>query len=70
MTFTLARVGAAVMLLVALGRNPYDFYTLMRWAVCGVCVYGAYLEFERKRLAWGWVFAIMAIAFNPIAPEV
>jgi hypothetical protein len=66
--FTLARLGAATMLIVGLGRNAYDFYTIMRWVVCGVSAYGAYLEFERKRQAWAWVFAIMSIAFNPIAP--
>lgn len=68
MAFTLARIVAAVLLLVAVGRNAYDFYTIMRWIVCGVCAYGAYLEFERKRTVWAWLFAIMAIAFNPIVP--
>jgi hypothetical protein len=68
MAFTLARVGAAVLLLVAVGRNAYDFYTIMRWIVCGVSAYGAFVEFERKRTGWAWTFAIMAVAFNPIAP--
>jgi hypothetical protein len=64
----LARIGAAILLLVAVGRNAYDFYTIMRWIVCGICAYGAYFEYERKRTVWGWTFAIMAVAFNPIAP--
>ena len=68
MAFTLARVGAAVLLLVAVGRNAYDFYTIMRWIVCGVSAYGAFVEFEQKRTAWAWTFVIMAVAFNPIAP--
>jgi hypothetical protein len=68
MAFVFARVGAAVLLLFALGRNPYDFYTIMRWIVCGVSAYGAFTEFERKRSAWPWTFVIIAIAFNPIAP--
>ena|SRR6266516_3609427 len=68
MVFALARLGAAAMLLFALGRNAYDFYTIMRWVVCGVCAYGAFNEFERKRPAWGWLFAVVAVAFNPIAP--
>ena len=65
--FTIARLAAAAMLLAALGKNAYDFYTIMRWAVCGVFSYGAYIEFERKRQAWGCLFVVMAVAFNPIA---
>lgn len=66
--FMLARLGAAALLLMALGRNSYDFYTIMRWMVCGVCSYGAFLEFERDRSIWAWPFVIMAVAFNPIVP--
>jgi hypothetical protein len=69
MAFTLARLGAAALLLIAVGRNhPYDFYTIMRWVVCGVCTYGAFVEFERSRPTWAWLFVIVAVAFNPIAP--
>ena len=68
MAFVLARVGAAVLVLFALGRNPYDFYTIMRWIVCGVSAYGAYTKFERNPPAWAWTFVIMAVAFNPIVP--
>lgn len=68
MAFTLARLGAAVLLLVAVGQNPYDFYTIMRWVVCAVCTYAAFVEFERNRPGWAWLFVIMAVAFNPIVP--
>lgn len=68
MAFTLARLGAAALLLIAVGLNPYDFYTIMRWVVCGVCTYGAFVEFERGRTTWAWLFVIMAVAFNPIVP--
>lgn len=66
--FKLARVVAAVLLLVAIGQNPYDFYTIMRWIVCGVSAYGAYREFERKRAGWAWTFVVLAVTFNPISP--
>lgn len=68
MPFMFARLGAAALLLVALGRNSYDFYTIMRWVVCGVCSYGAFVEFGRNRSTWAWLFVIMAVAFNPIVP--
>jgi hypothetical protein len=68
MALIFARVGSAILLLVALGRNPYDFYTIMRWIVCGVSVYSVFVEFERKRTAWAWAFVVMGMGFNPIAP--
>ena len=56
------------MLLVAVGKNPYDFYTIMRWIVCGVCGYVAFVEFGRNRSMWAWLFVVIAVAFNPIVP--
>ena len=66
--FTLVRLGAAGLLLVAVGKNPYDSYTIMRWIVCGVCGYVALVEFGRKRSIWAWLFVVVAVAFNPIVP--
>ena len=68
MAFVFVRLGTAAMLLAALGDHSYDFYTILRWVVCGVSAYGAFTEFERKRKAWGWAFAIAAVAFTPVAP--
>src|SRR5437879_4273337 len=67
LALVVTRLGAVVMLLLALGRHPYDFYTIMRWMVCGVCAYAAYTEFQRKHPTWGWALTIIAVAFNPIA---
>lgn len=68
MPFLLARIGAAVLLLVAIGPLPYDFYTIMRWVVCAVSAYGAYREFGRKRVGWAWTFVVLGVTFNPISP--
>jgi hypothetical protein len=64
----LAKLIAAVMLFAALGRHPYDFYTLLRWIACGVCAYTAFQAVESKRIGWLWIFVIAAIVLNPIAP--
>jgi hypothetical protein len=66
--FSLVRLGAAGLLLFALGQNPYDFYTIMRWVVCGVCSYAAFVDFGRDRSTWAWLFVVVAVAFNPIVP--
>jgi len=66
--FVVARVIAGILLLIALDRLPYDFYTLLRFVVCGVTAYGAYLALELKRKEWMWSFGIVAVLFNPIVP--
>jgi hypothetical protein len=64
----LAKLIAAVMLFAAIGRQTYDYYTLLRWIACGVCAYTAFQAAEIKKIGWLWVFAIVAIVLNPIVP--
>jgi hypothetical protein len=68
MAFKIARIIAAILLVVALGDHPYDYYVLLRFLVCGVCGYGAYYAFRKKEEVWTWTFAIIALLFNPIIP--
>ena len=64
----IAKLIAAVMLFAALGRHPYDYYTLLRWVACGVAAFTAFQAVEIKKTGWLWVFVIVAIVLNPIAP--
>ncbi|MGH9878865.1 MAG: DUF6804 family protein [Nitrososphaerales archaeon] len=66
--FTVARIVAAFMLFFALDRNPYDYYVLLRWVVCGVSVYGAWIALELDKAGWFWCFGIIALVFNPLIP--
>ena len=66
--FTIVRLAAALMLLWALADNPYAYYQILRWVVCGVTAYSAFLALEAKKDQWAWIFGITAILFNPIAP--
>lgn len=68
MGFTIARIGAAILLFWALDRHPYSYYTLLRFIVCGVTAYGAYFASELGKKGWAWTFGIIAILFNPIIP--
>ena len=36
MFFIFARIIAAILLFYALDKHPYDYYTLLRFVVCGV----------------------------------
>jgi hypothetical protein len=64
----LPRLIAAGLLLWAMGNHPYSYYQILRWVVCGVSGYSAYIAYERKNNAWTWIFGVMAVLFNPIAP--
>jgi len=59
---------AAMMLLAAVGKWPYAYYQVMRWAVCAAGVFVAYKGWMFKR-AWAlWVFGLVAVLFNPLLP--
>ena len=66
--FRWARIGAALMLLWALADNPYAYYQILRWVVCGVNGYAAYIAAGEKQRGWAWAFGVAAVLFNPIAP--
>jgi hypothetical protein len=59
---------AAAMLVWALDRHPYDYYTILRWVVCGVAVYVAWTAANIEKVGWAWTYGIMAALFNPIIP--
>ena len=60
---------AAVMLVFAAAeKQPDSFYTLLRWICCAVFAYSAVTSFQMKRMPWLWIFAVLAVLFNPILP--
>lgn len=66
--FLLARVVAAGMLLLALTRQPYSYYTALRIVVCWVAGYGTFLALRTQRTRWAGTFGTEAVVFNPIWP--
>jgi hypothetical protein len=63
-----AKLIAAGMLVGALARHQYGYYTLLRWAVCGVAAFAAFQAAESDKSGWAWALAIVALAFNPVIP--
>ena len=58
----------AGMLLVAVAPLPYGYYQFLRWVTCGVSVFIA-VESYRWKKTWAiWLFAAIAVLFNPIFP--
>jgi hypothetical protein len=69
LTFSVvARIIASTLLFWALSRHPYGYFTLLRWVVCGVAAYSAYVSTTEKRIPWAWIFGIVALIFNPLIP--
>jgi hypothetical protein len=63
--YGVATLVAAGMLLWALDRHAYDYYTMLRVVVCGVSAFGAFLAFKRDGPLWGFGLAALALLFNP-----
>jgi hypothetical protein len=64
----LAKLIATVLLFAALGLHAFDYYTILRWIVCGVAAFTAFQAAQIKTFGWMVVFIIVAIVLNPIAP--
>jgi FtsH-binding integral membrane protein len=45
-----------------------DFYTALRWVSCAAFAYSAVVASQLQLTFWTWVFALLAILFNPIIP--
>ena len=58
----------AALLFIATAKLPYGYYTFLRFAVCGVGVYVAYVGYVGKRPWAAWTFAAIAVVFNPLIP--
>lgn len=64
----LVKLVAVGLLVAALARHQYGYYTLLRWVVCAVCVFAAYQAAESEKTGWPWALAVVAIVFNPLIP--
>lgn len=58
----------AAMLLIAIAPLPYGYYQLLRWVTCGVAVFIAIQAYSWKKIWAIWLFAVIAVLFNPLIP--
>src|SRR4051812_13778522 len=47
---------------------PYAYYQLMDWVVAGAAIMTALQSRARGQTFVIWVFALVAVVFNPVAP--
>ena len=64
-----AQFVAVVMLVWALAPiNPYSYYVLLRFVVCGIFVFLAVKANKLNKPGWTWVLGITEVVYNPLAP--
>lgn len=68
LVLALFSLGAAAMLLGALGEWPYGYYTLLRWVTSAAAVLVAIFAYQWQRIWAVVVFAFVALLFNPLVP--
>lgn len=57
---------AAIMLFLALARWPYGYYQLLRFVVCGVSAYVAFMAYNWHKIWATCLFGFIAVLFNPL----
>lgn len=62
------KIIAILALFWGLTYNPYFYYQIQRWFICILTAYCAYNAYETHKVSWLWIFGIIAVLFNPIAP--
>jgi len=63
------RYFAVLVLFLALSEeHDEDYYTLVRFVICAVCVYSAHIAFGLKKTLWLWTFGLIAAFYNPFIP--
>lgn len=65
---TILKIIAIILLSITFLDVDYFFYQLLRWYIGILSLYLAYLYYENKSEKWTWIFGIITIIFNPIAP--
>lgn len=48
--------------------NPYGYYILLRWVVCGVFAFLAVRAFILEHQGFVWILGITAAIYNPLIP--
>jgi len=46
----------------------YAYYQLMNWVVVGAAILTAFKAYKQSKEGLMWIFIIVAVIFNPVAP--
>jgi hypothetical protein len=59
-----------ILLVIAVSRLPYGYYTFLRIVTCGVALFLAIAGFQERPAiqVWSALLILIAVLFNPLAP--
>lgn len=63
-----ARIAGCVLLVFALNRMPYGYYTFLRIYLVLVLGHSAHIAFKQHQVRWTWILGVTAFTYNPILP--
>ncbi|MEJ2195360.1 MAG: hypothetical protein P8X73_10960 [Ignavibacteriaceae bacterium] len=61
-------VVALSLLIWALTKQPYSYYTFLRWITFAYACYSAYLTYNVQPEGWFVTYLFIALLFNPFIP--
>ena len=64
----IVNIASVILLIIAIGQNPYSYYIFLRVFLFVASVINLYFLFQKKDKFWGTFFFIVAIIYNPILP--
>ena len=64
----LTMLGAVLLLIAAVGTQPYGFYMVLRLVITVGAVYWAWRVYKEGQRAWTWMFVAVALLLNPFLP--
>lgn len=64
----IAVVLSTLFVILGLVGLPYSFFMLLRIVLCITAVIGVKRALEAQKKNWVWVYAILAVLYNPILP--
>jgi len=56
---------SGIALVLAISDLPNWYYESLRYIVCAVCIYGAYLNNKSKNIKWTCIFVVSGLVYNP-----
>jgi hypothetical protein len=59
-------IASVMLVFAAVERHPYSFYVLLRWICCPIFAYSALRAYQQNRIAWAWIFGVLAALYNPL----
>lgn len=58
-------IGIAMLTWALVPTNPYGYYVLLRYVICGICIYLAVKMYGCGKNGWVWTLCITAAIYNP-----